>query len=312
MISIMKKVLVTGGAGFIGSYLVERLVKDGVKVIVVDTLLRGNKIPKEILKETELYQTDVRNTDEIVRLGKGVDAIFHFAAILGVDIVADNPVETMDVEVKGMYSVGKSAEANGIPKIIYASTSGVYGHNALEKSVTEEITIDPKTSYAMAKRFNEIYLAALREEKGISGIALRFFNIYGARQDNRMVVPRFFEQAINNLPITVFGNGHQTRDFTWVDDAIKSSLLLANKVEGFEIFNIANEHELSILELAQRILKITGSKSDLQMVNAPAKRYDYEVGRRFGSSEKLLKAIGYKPSTSIDSGLTEIFQSLKK
>lgn len=308
----MKKVLVTGGAGFIGSYLVERLVKDGVKVIVVDTLLRGNKIPKEILKETELYQTDVRNTDEIVRLGKGVDAIFHFAAILGVDIVADNPVETMDVEVKGMYSVGKSAEANGIPKIIYASTSGVYGHNALEKSVTEEITIDPKTSYAMAKRFNEIYLAALREEKGISGIALRFFNIYGARQDNRMVVPRFFEQAINNLPITVFGNGHQTRDFTWVDDAIKSSLLLANKVEGFEIFNIANEHELSILELAQRILKITGSKSDLQMVNAPAKRYDYEVGRRFGSSEKLLKAIGYKPSTSIDSGLTEIFQSLKK
>jgi UDP-glucose 4-epimerase len=308
----MDKVLVTGGAGFIGSYLVEELVKAGKKVIVADTLLRGNKIPKEILKEVELHQIDVRDTSEIIRLGKGVDAIFHFAAILGVDIVADNPVETMDVEVKGMYSVGKSAEVNGIPKIIYASTSGVYGHNALEKSVTEEIIIDPKTSYAMAKRFNEIYLAALREEKGISGIALRFFNIYGARQDNRMVVPRFFEQALNNLPITVFGNGHQTRDFTWVEDAIKSSLLLAAKVEGFEIFNVANERELSIMELAEKILKITGSKSELQLVNAPAKRYDYEVGRRFGSSEKLFQAIGYKPATSIETGLKEILQLIKK
>jgi len=308
----MEKILVTGGAGFIGSYLVEHFVKEGKKVVVTDTLLRGNKIPKEILRDVELFQVDVRDTDQMIKLGKGVDAIFHFAAILGVDIVADNPVETMDVEVKGMYSVGKSAEVNGISKIVYASTSGVYGHNALEKSVTEEITIDPKTSYAMAKRFNEIYLAALREEKGISGIALRFFNIYGARQDNRMVVPRFFEQALNNLPITVFGNGHQTRDFTWVDDAIKSSVMLANKVEGFEIFNIANEHELSILELAERILKITGSKSQLQLVNAPAKRYDYEVGRRFGNSTKLLNAIGYKPSTPIEAGLKEILDAIKR
>jgi UDP-glucose 4-epimerase len=308
----MDKVLVTGGAGFIGSYLVEGLVKAGKKVIVADTLLRGNKIPRDILKEIELYPIDVRDTAEIIRIGKGIDVIFHFAAILGVDIVADNPVETMDVEVKGMHSVGKSAEVNGIPKIVYASTSGVYGHNALEKSVTEEIIIDPKTSYAMAKRFNEIYLAALREEKGISGIALRFFNIYGARQDNRMVVPRFFEQALSNLPVTVFGNGHQTRDFTWVEDAIKSSILLATHVEGFEIFNIANEREISILELAEKILKITRSKSNLQLVNAPAKRYDYEVGRRFGSSEKLFKSIGYKPSTSIEAGLKEILDSIKK
>jgi UDP-glucose 4-epimerase len=307
----MDKILVTGGAGFIGSYLVESLVKDGKSVIVADTLLRGNKIPKEILKDVELHQVDVRDTDGIVKLGKGVDVIFHFAAILGVDIVADNPVETMDVEVKGMYSVAKSAEVNGINKIVYASTSGVYGHNALEKSVTEEITIDPKTSYAMAKRFNEIYLAALREEKGVSGIALRFFNIYGTRQDNRMVIPRFFEQAMNNQPITVYGNGDQTRDFTWVSDAVKSSILLAEKVEGFEIFNISNENELSIMELAQKIIKTCGSKSTVQLVNAPSKRYDYEVGRRFGSSAKLFKAAGYKPSTPVENGLKEIFESIR-
>ncbi len=307
----MGKILVTGGAGFIGSYLVAELVKQGNKVIVADVLLRGNKIPKNIMQDVELHQTDVRDTDGIIKLGKGVDAVFHFAAILGVDIVADNPVETMDVEVKGMYSVGKCAEANGIPKIIYASTSGVYGHNSLEKSVTEEITIDPKTSYAMAKRFNEIYLAALKEEKGINGIALRFFNVYGARQDNRMVIPRFFEQAIANLPISVYGNGNQTRDFTWVDDAIKSSLLLAQKVEGFEIFNIANERELSVLELAERIVKITGSKSELNFVNAPVKRYDYEVGRRFGNSQKLFQCVGYKPDTSIETGLKIIHEAIK-
>lgn len=307
----MEKILVTGGAGFIGSYLVEQLVKTGAKVVVADTLLRGNKIPKDILKEVELHVVDVRDTDQIIKLGRSMDAIFHFAAILGVDIVADNPVETMDVEVKGMYSVGKSAEVNGIPKIIYASTSGVYGHHAMQRSVTEEITIDPKTSYAMAKRFNEIYLAALHEEKGINGIALRFFNIYGARQDNRMVIPRFFEQALSNQPITVYGNGHQTRDFTWVDDAIKSSLALAAKAEGFEIFNVANEKELTILELATRILEITGSKSELQLVNAPSKRYDYEVDRRFGSSDKLYKAIGYKPNTPIEEGLRHILTSIK-
>lgn len=308
----MEKVLVTGGAGFIGSYLVEELVKMGKKVVVVDTLLKGNKIPPPILSEVEFRNMDVRDTDGIVNVSKGVDAIFHFAAVLGVDLVADNPVETMDVEVKGMYSVGRAAEINGIQKIVYASTSGVYGHQALERSVTEEITIDPKTSYAMAKRFNEVYLAALHEEKGINGIALRFFNIYGGRQDTRMVIPRFFEQALNSSPITVYGNGQQTRDFTWVDDAVKSSLLLAQKIEGFEIFNVANERELSIFELGEKIVGITGSKSTIKLVDAPAKRYDYEVGRRFGSSRKLFDAVGYKPNTSIEIGLHQIFDSMEK
>jgi UDP-glucose 4-epimerase len=199
-----KRILVTGGAGFIGSYLVERLVKDGNQVIVIDTLLRGNKIPKEILSDVEFHYLNVCNEKKVAELSKGVDCIFHFAAILGVDIVADNPVETMETEVNGMQSVAKAAIKNNVPKIVYASTSGVYGHNALEKSVTEDIMIDPRTSYAMAKRFNEIYMAALHEEHNINALALRFFNVYGHRQDSRMVVPRFFEQAMKNEPITVY------------------------------------------------------------------------------------------------------------
>src|SRR5690242_167531 len=108
------KLAITGGAGFIGSYLAEKLVKMGHQVTVIDTLLRGNKIPKEILSEVHFHKLDVRDTDGVIRVTEGMDMIYHFAAILGVDIVADNPVETMDVEVKGMYSVGQAAEINGI------------------------------------------------------------------------------------------------------------------------------------------------------------------------------------------------------
>jgi UDP-glucose 4-epimerase len=305
-----KKVLVTGGAGFIGSHLVEQLVANKCQVIVVDTLLRGNKIPSDIFKKVEFHQFDVCKADELSKLCAGVDCIFHFAAILGVDIVADSPVETMETEVNGMQSVAQAAIRNNVPKVVYASTSGVYGHNALEKSVTEDIMIDPRTSYAMAKRFNEIYLAALREEKGITAVAIRFFNVYGQRQDNRMVVPRFFEQAMSNQAITVFGSGKQTRDFTWVKDAVKATLLLAEKASGFEIFNVSNEAEMDIAALASKIKTISNSSSDVSFINAPSKRYDYEVGRRFGSSDKLFKHTGYKPSTSLDDGLRSIYLQL--
>lgn len=306
-----KKVLVTGGAGFIGSHLVEHLVANECQVIVVDTLLRGNKIPADVLRKVDFHKLDVCDKEALSKLCGGVDCIFHFAAILGVDIVADNPVETMETEVTGIQSVAHAAINNNVSKIVYASTSGVYGHHALEQSVTEDIMIDPRTSYAMAKRFNEIYLAALYEEKGINAVAIRFFNVYGQRQDNRMVVPRFFEQAIKNLPITVFGSGKQTRDFTWVSDAVQATLYLAEKMNGFEIFNISNESELDIATLASKIKSISGSTSEINFINAPAKRYDYEVGRRFGSSDKLFKRTGYKPNTPVDSGLRAIYEYIK-
>lgn len=301
-----KKILITGGAGFIGSHLTEYLVENGNSVIVLDNLLRGNKIPKSTFEKITFVKGDVCDYDTVLESSKGCDYIFHFAAILGVDIVADNPMETMETEVIGTQNIVKAALENGVQNIIYASTSGIYGHHAMENSVTEEIMVDPKTSYAMAKRYNEIYLASLNEEKGLNAIALRFFNIYGPRQDNRMVVPRFIEQAQNNEDITVFGTGEQTRDFTYVDDAVKASVLLAEKVSGFGIFNIANENEVSIASLANTIKKITKSDSNIIQINAPSKRYDYEVGRRYGSSEKLFKNIGFKPRMELEEGLTNI------
>ncbi|GAB4376963.1 MAG: SDR family NAD(P)-dependent oxidoreductase [Salibacteraceae bacterium] len=298
-----KRIVVTGGAGFIGSHLVEELVKTGNDVVVVDTLLRGNKLPKEVFKQIEFHKTDVADSEAMTRICRDADLIFHFAAILGVDIVADNPLETMETEVNGMQSVARAAINNGIKRIVYASTSGVYGHVALERNVDEEILVDPRTSYAMAKRYNEIYLGALHEEKGIEGIAIRFFNVYGPRQDNRMVIPRFIEQAKANNPITVYGTGKQTRDFTYVDDAVKATILLAEKVGGFEIFNVANEKESTIGELAEIIKEKLNSKSEIVYIDAPKKRYDYEVGRRVGNSAKLYEFIGYKPDTPLEKGL---------
>lgn len=302
------KILITGGAGFIGSNLAKRLVDDQHEVVVLDSLLRGNKLDKETFEKVTFIHGDVRDLDTVTKASQGCDLIFHFAAVLGVDIVADNPVETMDVEVIGTRNVVYAAEVNNIKRIMYASTSGIYGHSAIENALTEEVLVDPRTSYAMAKRYNEIYLASHYEEKGLNVVSLRFFNVYGWNQDNRMVVPRFFEQAIAGERITVFGSGKQTRDFTFIDDTVESCISLMN-MKGCHIVNIANEAEWSILDLAEQIKEITNSDSEISFIDAPKKRYDYEVERRVGSSSKLLKLTNYKPDTALNDGLRKIYQT---
>jgi UDP-glucose 4-epimerase len=299
------RILITGGAGFIGSNLSKRLVDDGHEVVVLDNLLRGNKLDKSTFEAIHFINGDVRDFETVNKASKRCDVIFHFAAVLGVDIVADNPVETMDVEVIGTRNILNSAMQNNVKQVLYASTSGIYGHTSFENLLTEEILVDPKTSYAMAKRYNEIYLAAHYEEKKINVISLRFFNVYGHNQDNRMVVPRFFEQANNNEPITIFGTGKQTRDFTYIDDTVEACVRLMN-TKGCHIVNIANENEWCIEDLGLKIRELTGAKSPIQFIDAPKKRYDYEVERRVGSSLKLQAMTGYKPATNLEEGLLKI------
>lgn len=301
------KILITGGAGFIGSNLAKRLVTDGHEVVVLDNLLRGNKLDKDTYNKIEFINGDVRDFDQVLNASKGCDLVFHFAAVLGVDIVADNPVETMDVEVIGTRNVVLAAELNNIKKVMYASTSGIYGHSAIESSaLTEEVLVDPRTSYAMAKRYNEIYLASHFEEKGLDVVSLRFFNVYGWNQDNRMVIPRFFEQALKGDDITVFGSGKQTRDFTFIDDTVEACVRLMD-IKGCHIINIANEYEWCIIDVADAIKEITKSDSEIIFLEAPKKRYDYEVERRVGSSDKLLNLTGYKPTTTLKDGLAKIY-----
>jgi nucleoside-diphosphate-sugar epimerase len=152
-------------------------------------------------------------------------------------------------------------------------------------------------------------LASHHEEKGLNAISLRFFNVYGHNQDTRMVVPLFFEQAMAGNELTVFGTGKQTRDFTYIDDTIEACVRLMN-IKGSHIVNIANEKEWCIDDLAKIIVEITGSSSKLQFIDAPKKRYDYEVERRVGSSEKLVNLTGYKPDTELKEGLKKIYSTL--
>lgn len=302
------KILVTGGAGFIGSNLSRKLVNEGHEVVVLDSLLRGNKLDKDTFARVKFVKGDVRSRQIVLDASKGCDVIFHLAAVLGVDIVADNPVETMDVEVVGTRNVVEASETNNVKYILYASTSGIYSHSAIVKNaLTEEVLVDPRTSYAMAKRYNEIYLASHHEERGINVISIRFFNVYGWNQDNRMVVPRFFEQCKEGEDITVFGSGEQTRDFTYIEDTIEACCRLIG-IKGSHIVNIANESEWCITELASEIKSITNAKSNITYLDAPKKRYDYEVERRVGSSEKLYNLTKYKPDTELREGLQKIYE----
>lgn len=304
------KTLVTGGAGFIGSHLVSRLVAEGRDVTVLDSFRRGNKLEREILPAVHLIEGDVRDEATVLRAAEGCEQIFHFAAVLGVDIVADNPVETMETEVTGLRHVVKAATLNGGAEIIYASTSGVYGKSAIEEAVREDFNVSPKSSYAIAKRYNEIYLAALFEEKNLRSVSLRFFNVYGIRQDRRMVIPRFFSQALKGEPISVFGTGEQTRDFTFIDDVVEATFRLALQVRGCEIVNISNEAEYQIKDLARMIIAVCGSTSPLQFLTPPKNRYDFEVERRYGSSHKLEQITGFKPHTALEVGLRRIHERL--
>lgn len=308
----MEKVLVTGGAGFIGSHLVRALLESGEKVVVLDTLLRGNKIDRDVLADIELIVGDVRDRELVMKTGRHCHKIFHLAALLGVDLVADNPLETMEIESVGTKNIIDSAVKNGVGILVYSSTSGVYGHSALQRSVTEDIILDPRTSYAIAKRYNEILLLAVAREKGIDTVSLRFFNVYGPKQDNRMVIPRFFEQAIAGDKITVYGSGEQTRDFTWIDDVVKSTMLVSNLKGIGEIFNVAKEEEMTIAKLADEIKQITHSKSEIALLPAPMKRYDFEVERRVGNSDKLRRFINYAPQTTLQTGLKQIWETVYK
>ena len=305
------RVLVTGGAGFIGNHLVNKLLKIGHDVVVLDNFRRGNKLDKEILRSIELVEGDVRDKDTVMRAAHKCDVIFHFAAVLGVDIVADNPVETMETEVVGMTHLVRAAILKGTEKIIYASTSGVYGKSAIEQAVKEDFNVSPKSSYAIAKRYNEIYLASLYAEKNLQSASLRYFNVYGPKQDVRMVIPRFFSQALNGEPVTVFGSGKQTRDFTYIDDVIEATIRLADHATGCGIYNISNENEHDIEEVAEKIVAITGSPSGISFINPPKNRYDFEVERRFGSSQKLFEVTGFKPNTPLDKGLKQVHGYLK-
>ena len=198
---------------------------------------------------------------------------------------------------------------NKIRKIIYSSSSGVYGKLNYSKNVKENATIAPVSAYSISKRACEFYLKSFYKENKITSIAVRLFNVYGPRQDERMVVSRFISQAKNNKPITIYGSGKQTRDFTYIDDCVKVFDLIDRKVNGFQIVNSSKGKDLNILNLAKKIKNDLKSKSKIVHIVTPNKLEEFQVPKRCGNSSKLFKLINYKPNTNFITGLRKTINS---
>ena len=305
------RILVTGGAGFIGSHLVQRLLDENKEVVVLDNCCVGNKLCPKTLSKIEFIDADVRNESAVLAAAADCSAIVHLAALVGVDEVIRQPLDTIEIEIIGSQNIGKAIRLHRIPKVIYASSSAVYKNTLNEKS-NESDDLHLVNDYAVAKRMNELYFQALAAEKGISASSLRFFNIYGLRQDSRMVLPRFLEAALNDEPIEVFGDGRQTRDFTHVDDVMTAIHILLGRPSTSGIFNVARGKETSIVELAQIVKQVTNSKSKIQFLDFPKKRLDYKVNKRVGSTDKLLRATGFQPFISLEDGLKKFVHQLKE
>lgn len=314
--------LVTGGAGFIGSHLTEALLKQGDEVFVVDNLSTGSFENIRHLKDNKnlrLIITDITDKPVLEPLVAQCDVIYHLAAAVGVKRIIEEPVETIETNILGTHTI-LSLAAKYNKKILISSSSEVYGKgNKVPFREDDDFvfgpTIKSRWSYACSKAMDEFLALAYFREKGLPVIIARLFNIIGPRQTGRygMVVPTFIKQALEGEPITVYGDGKQTRSFAYVTDVIEAMIKLMNHPKCIgEIFNIGNDEEINITELASKVKEKTDSKSPIVYIP-----YDeaYEVGfedmlRRAPDICKIKSLIGFEPSTDLNTALELIIQHL--
>lgn len=312
------KMLVTGGAGFIGSYLCEELLSQGHEVFILDDLSTGSKDNIKHLQESNKFHPtfdSIMNAAVLSEMIDQCDMIFHLAAAVGVKKVIASPVETIERNVKGTELVLKYANIQK-KKVLLTSTSEVYGKGNLECfSEKDDLTIGPtyigRWSYACSKAIDEFLALAYWKEYKLPIVIVRLFNVVGPRQTGRygMVVPRFVEQALHQEPITIFGSGEQTRCFLYVKDAVNAIVQLAfhPRAQG-EIFNLGNPKEISMNNLAKLIVKLTHASSSFQYI--PYHQcYDgdfEDMQRRVPNIEKIKSLISFQPKTE----LPEILQSV--
>jgi nucleoside-diphosphate-sugar epimerase len=317
------RVLITGGAGFVGSHLAEALLERGDEVFVIDDLSTGSIDNIAHLKPHPKFHytiDSVTNEPLLAEMLDRCDAVAHLAAAVGVKLIVEAPVRTIETNVHGTEVVLKHANKKK-KLVLIASTSEVYGKSAVVPFKEDaDLVLGPTSkhrwAYACSKMIDEFLALAYWKERKLPVIIVRLFNTVGPRQTGQygMVVPNFVRQALSGGPITVFGDGTQSRSFTYVGDVVRAMVALINEPRAVgQVFNIGNGREISIHDLAVKIKAMTGSSSPI--VKIP---YDqaYEAGfedmpRRVPDIAKIRALVGYEPTVELDEILTRVIASLR-
>lgn len=314
--------LITGGAGFIGSHLVHSLLEQGTKVIVLDDFSTGSKKNLEGIKkesQLKLVEGSILNRELVEDLMKQVDGCFHMAAAVGVHKILMDPIGSLKTNIHGTENVLEAAINSNIP-VLLASTSEVYGKNSSGplSEDSDRIIGSPLLSrwtYSEAKALDESYAHLLYRYRSLKVKIARYFNTVGPRQSPAygMVIPRFFTAALNGEPLIVHGDGTQRRIFCHVSDAVTATLRLWDSSLGFgEAFNIGGEDEVTVLDLAKRIIEITSSPSKIEFLDYESLKMDgfEDIARRIPNTAKIRSLTNWKPKYNLEGILSDIYLSL--
>jgi len=317
------RVLITGGAGFIGSHLADRLLDRGDEIIILDDLSTGrleNIAHLTGRADTEFVLGSILNVDLVDHVVSRVDAVYHLAAAVGVELIVEKPLESLLTNIRGTETVFEKAHKYG-KRILVTSTSEIYGKNTSDRLTEDEDRIlgsplKSRWSYSEAKAIDEILAYTYWREKGLESVIVRLFNTVGPRQTGSygMVVPRFVHQALRNEPLTIYGDGNQTRCFCAVTEVVDGIIALSEHPEAFgKVFNLGSTEEVSIRHLADLIVTITGSSSPVEFVS-----YDiaYEEGfedmqRRVPAISRANELVGFAPSLGLDDIIRSVIDDLQ-
>ncbi len=309
------KVLVAGGAGFIGSHIVDRLLEEDIDVTVFDNFYSGqltNVKEHRGNKNFHLVQGDVRNFDLVKKIVKDMDAVFNDAAVVSVPRSMEDPLLANEVNVAGTLTLLKACLDSGVKRFVQASSASVYG-NTETLPLKEEFAPKPISPYAVSELAAENYAKVFYSAYGLETVCLRYFNVYGPRQTFNVysgVIIIFWNQFLRNEQPVIFGDGEQTRDFIYVKDVVQANMLaLKTKEAKGEVFNIATGKPSTINELVANLREIMGKKH-LKPVRKPPRPGD--IKHSYASIEKAEKILEYKPQFSLKKGLTELVEWYSK
>jgi len=305
------KTLITGGCGFIGSHLAETLVAEGVVVRVLDNFSSGKpENLKGFDSGIEVIRGDIRDPIVLRDAVKGVDHIFHEAALVSVAVSVEQPDENDAINIRGTLNVLQAAREASVKRVVLASSAAVYGNNP-ELPKRETMLPEPESPYALGKLAGEYYLKLFSRLYGVETVSLRYFNVFGPRQDGKSmysgVISRFVDDIRQGRAPTIFGDGGQTRDFVFVKDVVQANLLAMRTpaVGKGEIFNVATGRQISLLQLWETLKKITGSTLAPQFREARAG----DIRHSLADISKIRSTLGYEPEYSLDEGLRALLDA---